>query len=55
MKIESGGIRLDLSGLDTVLEPGVLEAMSGRVTEVAGHLENGTCSGADYLGWLDLD
>jgi glucose-6-phosphate isomerase len=54
MKIESGGIRLDLSALDTVLEAGALEGLSGRVAEVAGQLENGTCAGEEYLGWLDL-
>ena len=50
----SRNIKMDLSGLDDFLEPGELEAMSGRVAAVAQELENGTCPGADYLGWLDL-
>ncbi len=54
MMIETGGIKLDISGLDGFLKPGEIEAMSDRVAAVAKELENGTCPGADFLGWLDL-
>ena len=50
----TAGIKLDLSGLGNFLQPGELEAMSPRVNTVAGELENGSCPGADFLGWLDL-
>ncbi|MEN8007609.1 MAG: glucose-6-phosphate isomerase [Candidatus Krumholzibacteriota bacterium] len=52
--VESGGIKLDISGLDGFLRPGELEAMAPRVAAAAATLENGTCPGADFLGWLDL-
>ena len=51
---EIGGIKLDISGLDNFLQPGETGAMSDRVTAVAKELENGTCPGAGFLGWLDL-
>ncbi len=51
---ETGGIKLDISGLDGFLKPGEIEAMSARVNAVAGDLENGSCPGAEFLGWLDL-
>ena len=51
---EIDGIKLDISGLADFLQPGEIEAMSDRVAAVAGELENGTCPGAEFLGWLDL-
>ena len=54
MKTETGGIRLDLAGLTDYLADGELEALSPRVNEAANQLENGTCPGSDFLGWLDL-
>jgi glucose-6-phosphate isomerase len=54
MMNEAGGIKLDISGLDDFLQPGEIEAMSDRVAAVAKELENGTCPGSDFLGWLDL-
>jgi len=52
--IETGGIKLDISGLGDFLEPGEIEAMSDRLAAVAGELESGACPGAEFLGWLDL-
>ncbi len=52
--VESGGIKLDISGLDEFLRPGEVEAMSPRVAAAATSLEDGTCPGSEYLGWLDL-
>ncbi len=54
MIIETGGIKLDFSGLEGVLEPGAMAALSGRVTKVAASLEKGSCDGSEFLGWLDL-
>jgi len=51
---KTDGIKLDISGLDGFLKPGEIEAMSEKVTAVARDLENGSCPGAEFLGWLDL-
>jgi glucose-6-phosphate isomerase len=52
--IEVGGIKLDISGLDGFLDQGEIEARSTRVAAVARKLEDGTCLGSEFLGWLDL-
>lgn len=52
--IETGGIRLDVSGTRNFLSEDELEALAPRVTRAAGELASGTSPGAEYLGWLGL-
>ncbi len=54
MIIETGGIKLDTTGVANFLDQAELDAMKGPVEKAAAELENGTSPGAEYLGWLDL-
>lgn len=49
-----GGIRLDISATEEYLSAADLQAMTPAVNAAAAELENGTCPGSEYLGWLDL-
>lgn len=49
-----GDIRLDVSGTEDYLSATDLQAMAPAVSAAAAELENGTCPGSEYLGWLDL-
>ncbi len=51
---EMDGIRLDVSATESFLSPEELEAMASAVNVAAAELENGTCQGSEFLGWLDL-
>lgn len=48
------GIRLDVSSTENYLSEADLQAMAPAVSAAAAELENGTCPGSEYLGWLDL-
>ena len=47
-------ISLDITKATQFLKPGTIEAFEGRVKAVQEALENGTCPGNDFLGWLHL-
>ncbi len=49
-----GGIRLDVTGTENFLSAADLQAMAPAVLAAAAELEQGTCPGSEYLGWLDL-
>ena len=51
---EFGGIKLDVSATEPFLSAAELDAMAPAVNAAAAELENGTCPGSEYLGWLDL-
>ena len=51
---EFGGIKLDVSATEDFLPAAELDAMAPAVNAAAAELENGTCPGSEYLGWLDL-
>ena len=51
---EIGGVRLDVSATEAFLSAKELDAMSPAVNAAAEELENGTCPGSEYLGWMDL-
>ena len=47
-------ISLDITKAEQFLKPGTVEAYEGQVKAAQEALENGTCPGNDYLGWLHL-
>ncbi len=47
-------ISLDITKATQFLKPGTIEAYEGKVKDVQEALENGTCPGNDFLGWLHL-
>lgn len=47
-------ISLDITKATQFLKPGTIEAYEGKVKAVQEALENGTCPGNDFLGWLHL-
>ena len=47
-------ISLDITKATKFLKPGTIEAYEGKVKAVQEALENGTCPGNDFLGWLHL-
>lgn len=47
-------ISLDITKATQFLKPGTVEAYEGKVKSVQEALENGTCPGNDFLGWLHL-
>ena len=47
-------ISLDITKATQFLKPGTIEAYKGKVKAVQEALENGTCPGNDFLGWLHL-
>lgn len=47
-------ISLDITKASQFLKPGTIEAYEGKVKAVQEALENGTCPGNDFLGWLHL-
>lgn len=47
-------IKLDIINAACFLQPGTVEAFEPKVKAAQEALENGTCSGNDFLGWLHL-
>lgn len=47
-------ISLDITKATQFLKPGTIEAYEEKVKAVQETLENGTCPGNDFLGWLHL-
>ena len=47
-------IKLDISKAACFLEEGAVKAFEPKVKEAQVALENGTCPGNDFLGWLHL-
>lgn len=47
-------ISLDITKAAQFLKPGVVEAYESQVKAAQEALENGTCPGNDFLGWLHL-
>lgn len=47
-------ISLDITKATQFLKPGTIQAYNGKVKAVQEALENGTCPGNDFLGWLHL-
>lgn len=47
-------ISLDITKAEQFLKPGTVEAYEGQVKAAQEALENGTCEGNDFLGWLHL-
>lgn len=47
-------IRLDISKALPFLNPGTMEAYAPQISAAQTSLENGTCPGNDFLGWLHL-
>ena len=47
-------IQLDITKAEQFLKEGTVNAMEARVKEARLALENGTCPGNDFLGWLHL-
>ncbi len=47
-------ISLDITKATQFLKPGTIEAYKGKVKAAQEALENGTCPGNDFLGWLHL-
>ena len=47
-------IKLDITKAACFLEKGAVEAFEPKVNTAQEALENGTCSGNDFLGWLHL-
>lgn len=47
-------ISLDITKATQFLKPGTIEAYEEKVKAVQEALENGTCPGNDFLGWLHL-
>lgn len=47
-------IRLDITKALSFLDPGTLEAYAPQVAAAQTALEQGTCPGNDFLGWLHL-
>ncbi|MDT3388381.1 MAG: glucose-6-phosphate isomerase, partial [Bacteroidota bacterium] len=47
-------ITLDTTKATQFLKAGTVEGLETKVKSVQETLENGTCEGSDYLGWLHL-
>ena len=47
-------ISLDITKAVQFLAPGTVKAFEPKVKEAQIALENGTCPGNDFLGWLHL-
>lgn len=47
-------ISLDITKATQFLKPGKIQAYEGKVKAVQEALENGSCPGNDFLGWLHL-
>ena len=47
-------IKLNITKADKFLKDGAVEAYEGKVKEAQKALEEGTCQGNDFLGWLHL-
>ena len=47
-------IKLDIINAACFLQPGTVEAFEPKVKAAQEALENGTCPGNDFLGWLHL-
>ena len=47
-------ISLDITKAEQFLKSGAVEAYEGQVKAAQEALENGTCPGNDFLGWLHL-
>ena len=47
-------LRLEVAQATSFLSEGALEAFSSRVGSAQAALENATCPGNDFLGWLHL-
>ncbi|MBQ9357222.1 MAG: glucose-6-phosphate isomerase, partial [Prevotella sp.] len=47
-------ISLDITKAASFLEAGAVEAFEPKVKAAQEALENGTCPGNDFLGWLHL-
>ena len=47
-------IKLDITKAACFLEAGAVEAFEPKVKEAQKALEEGTCPGNDFLGWLHL-
>lgn len=47
-------ISLDITKATQFLKPGTIQAYEEKVKSVQDALENGTCPGNDFLGWLHL-
>lgn len=47
-------ISLDITKAEQFLNPGTLAAYEPKVVAASASLENGTCPGNDFLGWLHL-
>lgn len=47
-------IQLDVTKAVEFLKPGTVEAYEPKVKAAQEALENGTCQGNDFLGWLHL-
>ena len=47
-------ISLDITKAAQFLKPGAVEAYESQVKAAQEALENGTCPGNDFLGWLHL-
>lgn len=47
-------ISLDTTKAVQFLAPGAVEGLKSKVREAQEALENGTCEGSDFLGWLHL-
>ena len=47
-------IKLDITKAACFLEAGAVEAFEPKVKAAQEALENGTCPGNDFLGWLHL-
>ena len=47
-------ITLDITKAEQFLAKGAVEAYEAKVKDAQEALENGTCAGNDFLGWLHL-
>ena len=47
-------IKLDITKAACFLEAGAVKAFEPKVKAAQQALENGTCPGNDFLGWLHL-
>lgn len=47
-------ISLDITKAEQFLKPGTVASFESKVKAAQENLENGTCAGSDFLGWLHL-
>ena len=47
-------IKLDITKAASFLEAGAVKAFEPKIKAAQEALENGTCPGNDFLGWLHL-